>query len=72
MRLIQGRNNVNTMWVKPRSLDQCRRKNNAFTLSAALRTKILSFSKTEKILNFIIQCRNQFDKQPSHHSNAAD
>ena len=37
-RLIQGRNNVTRMRVEPRSFDQGRRKNDAFTHSATLLT----------------------------------
>ena len=37
-RLIQGRNNVTRVGVEPRSCDQSRRKNDAFTLSATLST----------------------------------
>ena len=41
-RLIQGRNNVARVRVEPRSLDQGRRKNDAFTHSAMLPTKVPS------------------------------
>ena len=37
-RLIQGRNSVTRVRVEPRSFDQGRRKNDAFTYSAALPT----------------------------------
>ena len=37
-RLIQGRNNVTRVRVEPRSFDQGRRKNDAFTHSATLPT----------------------------------
>ena len=37
-RLIQGRNNVTRVPVEPRSFDQGRRKNDAFTHSATLPT----------------------------------
>ena len=37
-RLIQGRNNVTRMQVEPRSFDQGRRKNDAFTHLATLLT----------------------------------
>ena len=37
-RLIQGRNNVTSVRVEPRSFDQGRRKNDAFTHSATLPT----------------------------------
>ena len=37
-RLIQGRNNVTRVRVEPRSFDQGRRKNDAFTHSAMLPT----------------------------------
>ena len=40
-RLIQGRNNVTRVQVKPRSFDQGRRKNDAFTHSATLPTYLL-------------------------------
>ena len=40
-RLIQGRNNVTRVRVEPRSFDQSRRKNDAFTHSATLPTKVL-------------------------------
>ena len=39
-RLIQERNNVTRVWVEPRSCNQDRRKNDAFTLSATLMNKI--------------------------------
>ena len=44
LNLIQGRNNVTRVRVEPRSCDQGRRWNAAFTLSATLptNTKILS------------------------------
>ena len=38
-RLIQGRNSVTRVRVEPRSFDQGRRKNDAFTYSATLPTK---------------------------------
>ena len=38
-RFIQGRNNVTRVRVEPRSFDQSRRKNDAFTHSATLPTK---------------------------------
>ena len=38
-RLIQGRNNVTRVRVEPRSCDQGRRKNDAFTHSATLPTR---------------------------------
>ena len=37
-RLIQGRNNVTRVRIQPKLCDQCRRKNDAFTLSATLPT----------------------------------
>ena len=37
-RLIQGRNTVTRVWVEPRSFDQGRRENDAFTHSATLPT----------------------------------
>ena len=40
-RLIQGRNNVTRVRVEPRSFDQGRRKNDAFTHSATLPTVYL-------------------------------
>ena len=43
-RLIQGHNNVTRVWVEPRSFDQGRRKNNAFTLSATLPSADISNS----------------------------
>ena len=39
-RLIQGSNNVTRVRVEPRSFNQGRRKNDAFTISATLPTKI--------------------------------
>ena len=39
-RLIQGRNKVTRVRVKPRSCDQNRRKNDAFALSATLTNKM--------------------------------
>ena len=39
-RLIQGRNNVTRVRVEPRSFDQGRRKNDAFTHSATLPTNM--------------------------------
>ena len=46
-RLIQGRNNVIRVRVEPRSFDQGRRKNDAFTHSATLPT--IAFWNGEKI-----------------------
>ena len=40
-RVIQGRNNVTRVRVEPRSFDQGRRKNDAFTFLATLPTKIM-------------------------------
>ena len=42
-RLIQGRYNVTTVRVEPKSRDQGRHKNNAFTHSATLRQCWLSY-----------------------------
>ena len=39
-RLIQGHNNVTSMWVEPRPFDQGRRKNDDFTHSAVLLTPL--------------------------------
>ena len=41
-RLIQGRNNVTRVRVEPRSFDQGRRENDAFTHSATLPINVLS------------------------------
>ena len=40
-RLIQGRNNMTGVRVEPRSCHQGRRKNDAFTLSTTLPTKVI-------------------------------
>ena len=40
-RLIQGRNSVTRVRIEPRSFDQGRRKNDAFTHSATLPTGVL-------------------------------
>ena len=44
---IQGRNNVTRVRIEPRSCDQRRRKNDAFTLSATL----LTMSVTEETIS---------------------
>ena len=41
-RLIQGRKYVTRVWVEPRSCDQGRRKNDAFTLSVTLLFDLLN------------------------------
>ena len=43
-RLIQGRNSVTRVRVEPRSIDQGRRKNDPFTLSATLPTSLTTLS----------------------------
>ena len=47
-RLIQGRNNVNRVRVEPRSFDQGRRKNDAFTFSATLLTLCCLTTPTQR------------------------
>ena len=44
-RLIQRRNNLTRVRVEPRSCDQLRRRNDAFTISAKLPTKIMKIIK---------------------------
>ena len=47
--LLQGRNRMNRVRVEPRSFDQGRRKNDAFTYSATLPTLNILFNKVANI-----------------------
>ena len=48
--LIQGRNNVTRVRVEPRSFDQGRRKNDAFTHLATLPTKEVGHTSVQEIV----------------------
>ena len=48
--LIQGRNNVTRVRVEPRSFDQGRRKNDAFTHLAMLPTEEIGLTSVQEIV----------------------
>ena len=55
-RLIQGRNNVTRVRVEPRSCDQGRRVNDAFTHSATLPTKCVLRTAQRVQINVTVLC----------------
>ena len=57
-RLIQGRNNVTRVRVEPRSFDQGRRKNDAFTHSATATLSTIAASTTTKMLKTLLRLTN--------------
>ena len=65
-RLTQGRNSVTRVRFEPRSFDQDRRKNDAFTHSATLRPIRLPMVRSQTDKNVFLQIKGIVEKDLGH------